>query len=338
MLSARFLLDNKLKSMSKKKKRNFLLNCIEKNNAIRLESIKSTETQQITDYTTYKNITCKVCNESEFIRDNYSETCKNCGYTRDITPTGKTFEKISYIKPGANIVKIQKDSKTITVDLNKINQWLQDVDPLASDTQKIINNLTIIFQDRGIDLPINVKNTSISLWYNFNTLYDKSKSSTDKYYNKNSILALCIYYGALIHNFTLSLEQLSLLFKINVSNIINTNILFKEVFKDSDYNKYLILNNKPGCNIKLSPKNKIIYEKIKKDLIENFPSIKEPLQNKESSAIIYYITNKINTSIKYTLKELEEKCNVSTTSISTVNKAIEGFYKKNLSLYKQLLI
>ena len=252
--------------------------------------------------------------------------------------TGKTFEKVEYIKPGANLVKITKDSKKITVDLNKINQWLQDTDPLARDTQKIIDNLNIIFQSKGIELPNNVQNTSISLWYNFNSLFQEYSSSLKKLYNKKAILALCVFYGALIHGYSVSLEQLSILFNINVTDITTTNSLFKDAFKKTDYYKYLNLHEQKQCNIQLSPKNKLLFQKIKNDIIKNFSNVSEPLQSKEYAAIIYFITNKINTVIKYTLKELEEKCNVSTTSISYVSKSIEKFYKNNPKLYKELLI
>ena len=88
-----------------------------------------------------------------------------------------------------------KDSKKITVDLNKINQWLQDTDPLARDTEKIIDNLNIIFQSKGIELPNNVQNTSISLWYNFNSMFQEYNTSLKKLYNKKAILSLCILWS-----------------------------------------------------------------------------------------------------------------------------------------------
>ena len=284
------------------------------------------------------NYFVKYVKKYDFIKDKYSETCKNCGFERTIGPTEKSFEKIEYIKPGSNLVKITKDSKKITVDLNKINLWLQNTDPLAKDTQKIIDNLNTIFQSKSVELPNNVQNSAISLWYNFNTLYTDYNSSLKKLYNKKAILSLCVYYGASIHNYTISLQQLSILFNINVSDIIVSNTLFKDIFKDTDYSKFLILHDQKQCNIQLSIKNKLIFSKIKNDLIKNFSNINEPLQNKEYAAIVYFITNKINPVIKYTLKDLEEKCNVSTTNISSVSKSIEKFYKSNIKLYKELLI
>ena len=338
MLGSKLLLEQKIYSLQKSKRKDFLLNCIEKNKIIKFREDENFDDEDLTKKITVKENFCKMCNKYEFIRDNYSETCQNCGYERPIIATGKTFEKIEYIQPGANLVKITKDSKKITVDLNKINQWLQDTDPLARDTQKIIDNLNTIFQSKGIELPNNVQNTSISLWYNFNSMYEKYNSSLRKLYNKKAVISLCIFYGALIHKYTISLQQLSIIFNINVSDIITTNSLFKDVFKTTDYYKYLNLHEQKQCNIQLSPKNKLLFEKIKNDIIKNFSNINEPLQNKEYASIIYFITNKINTVIKYTLKDLEEKCNVSTTSISNVSKSIERFYKNNPKLYKELLI
>ena len=337
MLRTKLLLEQKISSLSKSKRRNFLLNCIEKNKVIKFRQ------DEFDDDLTKETIVnqesfCKICNKYQFIRDKYSETCQNCGYERSIMATGKTFEKIEFIKPGANLVKIMKDSKKITVDLNKINLWLQDTDPLAKDTQKIIDNLNIIFQSKGIELPNNVQNTSISLWYNFNSIFQEYSNSLKKLYNKKAILSLCVFYGGLIHGYTISLEQLSILFNINVTDITTTNSLFKDVFKNTDYFKYLNLHEQKQCNIQLSPKNKLLFQKIKNDIVKNFSNVNEPLQSKEYAAIIYFITNKINTVIKYTLKDLQEKCNISTTSISYVSKSIEKFYKNNPKLYKELLI
>ena len=339
MLGSKILLQKHYNTLPKSKKREFLLKCIDKNNAL---TFNNNNNNFPGEFKKEKNNTslCEICNKYEFIKDRYTESCKNCGLERYITPTGKKYEKIEYIKPGANLVKITKDSKKITVDLNKINLWLQNTDPLAKDTQKIIDNLSIIFQGRSLDLPTSVKNTSVSLWYNFNTLFSNytDNESTNRLHNKKAILVLCVYYGALINNYTLSLEQLSLLFGIDTKTISNTNLLFKEVFKETEYYKYLTLQTNVNCNIQLSIKNKLLFEKVKKDLIQNFIDISEPLSNKQFASIVYFITNKVNPIIKYTLKDLEEKCNISTTSISSLSKSIEKLYKNKPLLYKQLLI
>lgn len=337
MLGTILLLKQELNKLPKTKRKDYLIDCINKNNIIKFIDDESLD---LDNEEIQKNEAfCKICKKYDFIKDKYSETCINCGVERTINPTEKSFEKIEYIKPGANLVKITKDSKKITVDLNKINLWLQNTDPLAKDTQKIIDNLNTIFQSKSIELPNNVQNSAISLWYNFNSLYtDSEYNLTKKSYNKKAILSLCVYYGASIHNYIISLQQLSILFNINVSDIIVTNTLFKDIFKNTDYAKFLILNEQKECNIQLSNKNKLIFLKIKNDLIKYFSNINDPLQNKEYAAIIYFITNKINPVIKYTLKDLNEKCNVSTTNISTVSKSIEKFYNNNPKLYKELLI
>lgn len=341
MIRTKILLQTHIDKLPKSKRKQFLLNCIDKNNALKFNDEEEFPIELTKNIKVDNSSFCKLCNKYEFIRDHYTETCQNCGWERQLVPTGQKYEKIEYIKPGSNIVKITTDSKKITVDLNKINFWLQNTDPFATDTQKIIDNLNTIFQGRGIDLPNNVQNTSISLWYNFNTLfrdYTEGGSRT-KLYSKKAVLALCVYYGALINRYTLSLEQLGLLFNINTNSIINANLLFKDVFKETEYYKYLTLQQSSNnCNIQLSPKNKLLFKKVKNDLIENFSGITEPLSNREVASIIYFITNKINTVIKYTLKDLEEKCIASTTSISSMSKLIEKLYKNKPELYKQLIM
>ena len=136
-----------------------------------------------------------------------------------------------------------------------------------------------------------------------------------------------MYYGGSIHGYTISLQQLSILFNVNVSNIINTNILFKYLFKNTEYYHNLNLQEQQKCNLKLSVKNKIILDKIKNDLSKSYTSFSGELDNKEYAGIVYFITNKINPIIKYTLKDLEEKCNISTTTISSISKSIERFIK-----------
>ena len=340
MFKARLLLQNKLNTLPEHKKKQFLLDCIEKHKCDKLQQSCPSELEEIstTDIHIDKDVFCKICRKYNFIRDRYSETCQDCGYTQELMPTEKPYEKIEYIKPGSNLVKIIKDSKKITVDLNKINQWLQDTDPLAMDIQKIIENLDIIYQNKSIELPKNVQNTSIALLYNFNSMYENYSGSLKKLYKKKAILALCIFYGSSINNYVVSLQQLSILFNVNVTDIIVTNSLFKDLFKETEYIKYLTLQEQTNCNIQLSIKNKLLFQKIKNDLIKNFPTMKEPLENIEYVAIIYFITNKINTVLKYTLKYLEERCNVSTTSISNKSKSIEKFYKNNPNLYKHLIV
>lgn len=347
MLTTKLLLKNHINNLPKSKRRQFLLNCIDNSNVLSKFLINQeviTDTDTDVDKELLDTQFCQVCKKYDFIRDKYEETCKNCGIVRPILTQQKTFEKIEYIKPGSNLVKITKDTKKITVDLNKINLWLQDTDPLARETQTIIDNLNTIFQSKSLDLPKSVQNTSVALWYNFNSLYQKysqtnpGSSLIKKSYNKKAILALCTYYGASINKYTISLQQLSILFNINIGDIYVANNLFRELFKETDYYKDLNLQQEQKCEIKLSPKNSLIFNKIKRDLMNNFKTIKEPLQNKEYASIIYFITNKINTSIKYTLKDLEEKCNISTSSIAQYAKFIEKFYKNNPKLYKELIL
>jgi len=114
--------------------------------------------------------------------------------------------------------------------------------------------------------------------------------------------------------------------------------MFKKKFKNTEYYKYLNLNLKTKCDIKLSVKNQLIFNKIKSHLINNYKSIKDPIDNKTYASIVYYLSNYLNSPIKYTLSELHDKCQVSTSSISTTSKNIITFYKTNKQLLKELII
>lgn len=322
MLSTRILLQHNIKTLPKKKRKDFLITCIHNSGVTKWLML------QTQDIEVDKDIFCKICNKYNFIKDNYSETCQDCGYTQNIAPTQKIYEKIEYITPGSNLVKITKGSKKITVDLNKINQWLEDTDPLAIDTKKIIDNLETIFQSKSLELPTDVKNNSISLWYNFNTLYALYTGSLKKLYNKKAILALCVYYGASMNDYVISLTQLSIIFNVDLNKIITVNELFKNLFKETEYFKYLNLQDKQECDIKLSKKNTMLLAKIKNDL---------NLKDNDYAGIIYYITNTLNPILKYTLENLQKTCNISTNTIRNTAKSIENFYKNNPTKYKELI-
>ena len=330
MLSTSLLLKNKLNQLPKNQRREYLLKCIDNNTDLFLDDEIITE---IID----RHI-CTICKKNDFLKDKYQEICQSCGNTRDIPSTQKNFEKIEYIVPGQNLVKILKDGKQITIDLNKINLWIQELDPLARDTTKILDALDVVLTSKGLTLTKTIQNTAISLWYNFNTLYKKQNLKTT--YKKKGILALCVYYSCSINNIIVSLEQLSLIFNINVRDILISNDFLKSIFKDSEYFSQLNLNYTKKCELELPLKTKLILIKIKNDLIHNFPSIKDPLENKEYASIVYYITNNIqqNSLYKYTLKELSESCDVSATTISSTNKSIIKFYRNKPELYKNLLI
>ena len=94
MLGTKLLLEQKIYNLPKLQRKDFLLKNIEKN-----KILKFREDEFLEDIDLSKNllINCRICNKSEFIRDKYSEICKNCGYEKNILPTGKSYEKIEYI-------------------------------------------------------------------------------------------------------------------------------------------------------------------------------------------------------------------------------------------------
>ena len=256
----KLLLKGKLENIPQIKRKDFLINCITKHHKFHKEE----EVKEVQIPISQTRL-CQLCKSDDFIKDvkEATEICQKCGTVRSLVPTQKIFEKIEYITPGSHMVHITKDGKKTSVDLNKINLWLQETDPLAVDTKKILDNLEIIYSQKSLDLPKSVKNTTISLWYNFNSLRNASEKYNSIPYNKKGVLCLCIYYGSAINGYIVSLQQLSLLFDVNVTEIIKTNIIFKNIFSNTEYSKYLVLNENTECNIALSIKNKLLLNKIK---------------------------------------------------------------------------
>jgi len=322
MIKTRLELYNKLSSIkNKKEKREFLLNCIKTHKKIITEnydiesSIKSTNIQF-----------CKLCNSNDFIKDNYSETCQRCGFVRDLPATGRIYEKVKLIPVGT-----KKLPKELTTNVSK---WLYDTDPLYKGVEDIKDKINIIFSSKGIVLKNNnIETTAISLWYNFNYLL---KESNNVSFNKKPILALCIFYGASINNYNITLEQLSIIFDITITTIYKHNNILKDVFKNTNYIQYFNLVQQTNCDIKLSAKYKNIFIKIKKDL-----SYDKNITNEQYAGIVYYITNnkqfRAREDRKYTLSDLGTECNVSHPNISKISKSIENYYKQNPAKYKLLL-
>ena len=129
---------DKIDSIEKKRER--LFKCID-NSKVQLKSFNNyTETNINSDI----NL-CKLCNSNDFISDKYEEICKKCGTTRTKQSNLKIYEEVSYIKPNQNNIKIIRDGKIVNVDLNKINLWLQEKDPLYESTNNIIEALNNLY-------------------------------------------------------------------------------------------------------------------------------------------------------------------------------------------------
>ena len=181
MLSNRLLLNNKIKNLTKNKKRELLINCINKyeNALIKIENeihIKQLEKQNSIQDQAKNNIAdtfCQICETNEFIQEKYQEVCKNCGLVRPLQQQLKTFEQYEYIKPGANIVKIIHNGKVNSVNLDKINIWLQESDPNYKEIKSIQDTLDIVYQSKGINLSQSVSNSSLSIYLNFQNFIKK---------------------------------------------------------------------------------------------------------------------------------------------------------------------
>ena len=330
----KFLIKKKINSVPKKQARNILLDCINKNYNIPDIILDALDTPEKND------LLCQICNGDDFLRQKHEEVCQNCGLTRPFEQQLKTFEKsVELIEPRQNIVTIERDGKDVKVDLNKINQWLQDSDPLAEDYTKIEETLNRIFISKGRDLPKNVLNTSLELYIYFNKL--KHKMPKKESYNKLAILALCIYYGLNINSEEITIEEISLLLNINTPEIYANNGILKIIYKDTPYLKYFTLTDKKKCDIDIPLKVKNLINIVQSQLIKFGYTDFKILDNKKYLAIIYFIKNNIQNDKTFTLTKIVEECNsqditISTQTISKVKKQIETFYINNPKLFNQL--
>lgn len=332
----KILINKKLHSIkSQTSKRNMLLDCISQNYNISDVLLDTLDIPEKND------LLCQICNSDDFLRQKHEEVCQNCGLTRPFQQYLKTFEKsVELIEPGQNTITINKDGKNIKVDLNKIDKWLQDSDPLAKDYTKIEDTLNSIFISKGRDLLKNILNTSLALYVNFNKL--KNRMPKKDSYNKLAILALCIYYGLNINSEEITIEEISLLLNINIPEMYTNNGILKIIYKDTPYLKYFTLTDKKKCDIDIPIKVKILINIVQSQLINFGYTDFKILDNKKYLAIIYFIKNNIQNDKTFTLTKLVDECKkldntISTQTISKVKKQIETFYNKNTELKKQLI-
>tara|TARA_E500000178_G_scaffold279695_1_gene279556 strand:- start:1188 stop:2198 length:1011 start_codon:yes stop_codon:yes gene_type:complete len=330
-IGTKLLLEKKIKSLPQNKRKDFLINCISQ-----YIDLKPTEDEYTDIESTKKDnkLFCKICNQYEFIRTTYNETCNNCGYIRNLVGGEKKYEKVEYIKRGANIIRTIQDGKMQQFDLNKIDSWLQERDPMYPYIKQILEKLDIIYSNVLHSEQIqDVKNMAISLLYNYNSKNNGIRKT-------NEILSLCTYYGILLnknssHKYNVSIQQISLLFDTTVSNIEREHFKFKMVFKDTDYYNDLNLQEKKKCDIELKDEYNDFFSKLENNLKEN--QIIKDLDNNNTAAIIYYINKKILIEEKiYTLKFLSEKCLTNTTAITKMVKIIEKFYAMNPNELKKI--
>ena len=332
--SGRLLLTLKLKDKlqhikTDKNKKKFLLNCISSHNLV-VQKIEELLSDFIPQDIEYANFQCQQCQSNDFVKDNYQYICNQCGTLKESQSSGKTYEKFEYINPGDNNVTAIIGGKKVTFDLNKINTWIGEKDPLAKSTQKIIDVLEAIYSIQGREISRDVQNTAIRLWYNFNTLYTSLKFETS--YKTNAILALCIFFAFKMNNEKISLEEISNKLNISVTIIHQNHALFANVFQNTNYfaNVSILVTR---CEISLKHKVKVVLNMIKAHMKQYYP---EPITSAQYAGIVYYITQNITKSKEYTLEYLQSVCNVSPPTISKISKEVMNFYSKNKNLYTKL--
>ena len=313
-------------------KKKYLINCIDNSNKQIDFNIFNNNTSINLPINVNSVEFCKLCNSNEFISNKHEESCTKCGYIRPFQQNLKIFEKtVAFIKPKENNIKINIDGKIVTRDLNKINLWLQEKDPLYESTLKITEAIDNIYALKGTELNKQVKNTIIAIWYNIFNYLQLYKTSKTK-----AFMALSIYYGSIIHNINITLQSIITYYNLSLSNdIIPTNNIIVSIFKDTEYEKYLKINlvKSKICNIQLSRVNEQKVKNIINHLKLKMPSF--TLTNTEYSGIIYFIC-KDSIIDRMTLSDIEKKCNVGTSTIRKYSKQINNFYKKYPDLKKQI--
>ena len=321
----RILINHKLKEFkTKTKRKEFLINCIHNHKPMTLFKEQQQQQQEeekniIENY----NKVCENCGKFNFINTKFEEICQLCGVVRVIQGTKKTFSENKI----ENIVEFNKKTNKILVDIKKLDLWLED-NPLAKDF-KLIND-TIDSLEKIYDIDT-LKNTCRGLFY---YSIDKLKKVNKELKNRKGFIGLCIHYSGLINDIHINIKTISEKLDINIVNIYKSDDLFQELFQNTGLN-YLKLQLETKCNIELNKNNEKLFNIIKSHLVKE-SIIKEPIENKYYSAIIYYISKNINTSVKYTLQDLHKNCKVSTTLIGETNKKIEQFYKKHTDLLETL--
>ena len=346
ILVSRMLINKKIKELEEKKINiyEYFYKCAIK---FRPELFELTELTELTDdeddIDDIDDINkCKKCElYNQFLRiDGFQEVCV-CGTIRSIPSTGIKFEEPKQnIINDTNLIKMMISGKNFTVDLQKLNNWILDTNPLYNSIELIkstIDELLLIQTniDQVKQTAIGLLNESVRLNEELNPLLNKNDVK------KKNFIGLYIYYSGIINAVKISLLEISTQLDISIPDIKVANNIFQELFKNTNF-KYLKIETNTNSNnkLKLNSDKLIIFNRIQEHLITK-EQIIEPIENKYEAAIIYYIykNQKLNKNKdKITLSKLSELYNVTSKIITTNKNIIESFYlnPENEELYKEL--
>lgn len=314
-----------------KSRRQYLINCLKSQGFIK-EKIETTQLEILS------HDTCKLCKSNSIIFSNHEKICGECGTSEslvDINPFKNykqdiNLSKGTFIEPGQVFVTFLKDGKEIKRDLSKLNTWLSS-DPEESkfliSLKKINETLDILSPDYNQIIFERTKPIILSMWYNILKIKPDIRGK-----EKQALMVWSIYYPLVYNKMNINIQKLVSMFDIQIGEVYSYNFIMKDIFNNTQYEKYISIPVGSTSDIEISEEIKKKIKAIKRDLKDY---ISEPLKDKELYGIIYYIAKQLNNK-KFTLVYLSEKSGLSTVLISSEANKIERFYKKNQLLKNKI--
>ena len=326
-----FLLKSKVdKIKNVRDRRQYLIDCLGKQGFIR-EEIKTEPISLV------QHDTCKMCNSSSLIYNNHEKICQECGATEDSVSlnTWKTYKqdlnlsKGTFIEPGTTIVTItNEDGNQVKRDLAKISTWLNvDKEELKMSTNlramnDALDTLSSRYRDKSLTFD-RVKSEILSMWFNLIKIKPDIRGK-----EKKALLIWCIYYPLVYNKLQVNIQQLTSIINITIGEAYVYNVIMKDIFKDTTFEKYVSIPIGSTSDIQIPDEITKKLKKIKRDLKAYLSS---PLKDKELYGIIYYIARQMRNKT-FTLVYLSKKSGLSTVLISSESNKIESFYNKNPSM------
>lgn len=317
------------------KKKKFLIDCLKKQGLIDY-SIQ----EEILPFDSRIKSVCEICNSNDIIFTNHEAVCNTCGTSRRSLESNPyatfkqdlNFSKSSFIEPGTMKITVVKDGVQVIRDLAEVNKWL-NLDP---EEQRIKNNvdrvnevLDSLSSNYNPQIFDKVREEIISFLYNIVKALPEIKGQV-----KKAMLVFAIYYPLVYNNLTINIQKLSTMFDITTGEVYKYNFILKDLFSGTSYEKYISLKIGTVMNLEMPDVMIPKFKRVKNDLKDY---LSNPLKDKETAAIIYFLGNLMNMKT-FTLTFISEKTGVSTNTISAEAYKIEKFYKKMPFLKKRLVI
>lgn len=319
------LLQRQVNKMPRKQRQPYLIDCLRRQGLI-LEEIP------VMPISSVKHDTCKICQSNSIIRSNHEIICQQCGatdtsissnpfktYKQDIN-----FSKGTFIEPGTTFVSVIKDGKQVLRDLSKVNTWISN-DPeemkMNNNMKKINEVLETLSSGYNPVLFDQVKIQVLAMWYNILILKPDIRGN-----EKKALSVWSIYYPMVFNNLKINLQKLGSMFDIQIGEVYSYNFVIKDIFKNTNFEKYISIPVGTVVDIEIPQEIKRKYNMIIKSNFKDYLS--SPLKDKETAGLIYYIAKQLNNNT-FTLIFLSEKYGLSPVLIASVYKQIDSYYNKN---------